>query len=288
MLQSGLDWLEERTGKPVLGVVPYLDNFYLDAEDAINTQQLKDDAGSLLKVVVPVLPRISNHTDFDALRLHPQVNLQYVSVQQTCPDADLIILPGSKNVRADLAQLKQHGWAEQLQRHLRYGGKLLGICGGYQMLGRVINDPMGVEDVAGSAAGFSFFDMETTLEASKQLRNVSGVFIHRDFIDVAFDGYEIHCGQTIFTGAAKPDGLLQFPDGRIDGVYSHDNQIFGTYIHGLFDRSEVSSAVLRWAGLREHSEYEVDISMLREKQLDRLADTLQENLQPEFLKMLAG
>ena len=288
LLQSGLDWLEERTGKPVLGVVPYLENFYLDAEDAISTQQLKDDVGAILNVVVPVLPRISNHTDFDALRLHPQVNLQYVSVQQKCPDADLIILPGSKNVRADLAQLMQYGWAEQLQRHLRYGGKLIGICGGYQMLGNVINDPMGIEDIAGSSPGFAFFDMQTTLEASKQLRNVSGVFIHPDFSGVSFDGYEIHCGHSEFTSSVRPDVLLQLSDDRHDGVYSNDNQIFGSYIHGLFDRSEVSNAVLRWAGLRTDNNNEVDINMLREKQLDRLADTLQEHLESRFLTMLTG
>ena len=130
--------------------------------------------------------------------------------------------------------------------------------------------------------------MQITLEAYKQFRNVSGEFIHPDFSGVSFDGYEIHCGHSEFTSSVRPDVLLQLSDGRHDGVYSNDNQIFGSYIHGLFDRSEVSNAVLRWAGLRTDNNNEVDINMLREKQLDRLADTLQEHLESRFLTMLTG
>src|SRR5690606_3665262 len=134
LLQPGLDWLEQRTGKPVLGVLPYLMDFHLEAEDAIDLRQAST-TGDVLKVVVPVLPRISNHTDFDPLRLHPQVDLQFVGPGQAIPAADLIILPGSKSVRADLAWLRANGWEAAIHRHLRYGGKLLGICGGLQMLG---------------------------------------------------------------------------------------------------------------------------------------------------------
>ena len=105
LLESGLKWLEERTGKPVIGVVPYLTNFFLDAEDAISTAQVNDQKQTQLKIVVPVLPRISNHTDFDALRMHPSVDLQFVAIEQDCPPSDLIILPGSKNVLGDLKQL---------------------------------------------------------------------------------------------------------------------------------------------------------------------------------------
>ncbi|MCQ3971253.1 cobyric acid synthase CobQ, partial [Klebsiella pneumoniae] len=129
LLQPGLDWLEQRTGKPVLGVLPYLMDFHLEAEDAIDVRQ-SGKAGDALNVVVPVLPRISNHTDFDPLRLHPQVDLQFVGPGQPVPPADLIILPGSKSVRADLTWLLANGWEAAIQKHLRYGGKLLGICGG--------------------------------------------------------------------------------------------------------------------------------------------------------------
>src|SRR5690606_1545094 len=173
LLQPGLDWLQQRTGKPVLGVLPYLMDFHLEAEDAIDPRQ-SAKAAQTLKVVVPVLPRISNHTDFDPLRLHPQVELHFVGPGAAIPPADLIILPGSKSVRADLAWLRANGWDAAIQRHLRYGGKLLGICGGLQMLGERIADPLGLEGPAGESAGLGLLAFDTVLQAEKQLRNVQG------------------------------------------------------------------------------------------------------------------
>src|SRR5690554_6885630 len=142
LLQSGLDWLEQRTGKPVLGVLPYLHGLHLEAEDAINTTQV-EKAENVLNVIVPVLPRISNHTDLNPLQLHPQVNLQFSSPDTPIPSADLIILPVSKHVCADLQWLEQQGSPEVIKKHLRYVGKLLGICGGFQMLGQLIENPYG-------------------------------------------------------------------------------------------------------------------------------------------------
>ena len=291
LLQSGLDWLEERTGKPVLGVLPYLKDFYLDAEDAICTQQFREETGSLLNVVVPVLPRISNHTDFDVLRMHPQVSLQFVSVEQICPAADLIILPGSKNVRADLRHLVENGWRKILAKHLRYGGKLLGICGGYQMLGQLIHDPEGIEDAPGSSTGFGLFEQETVLAAGKHLRNVTGEFIHPTLSGVAFKGYEIHCGTTMPADDCEsvPASLLQITaDGECyqDGVCSDDGQIIGTYLHGLFDHPDATNSLLNWAGLS--TDKTVDINLIREQQLDRLADAIQEHMKPEFINRLVG
>ena len=134
LLQSGLDWLEKKTGKPVIGVLPYLHGFDLEAEDAINAQQITAD-NTKLTVKVPVFPRISNHTDFDTLRCNPDINLVYVGQGESLAGADLIILPGSKSVRSDLDYLRSQGWDQQLLRHLRYGGKVVGICGGYQNVG---------------------------------------------------------------------------------------------------------------------------------------------------------
>ena len=165
LLKPGLDWLEQRTGKPVLGVLPYLMDFHLEAEDAIDRRQVSK-ADQVLKVVVPVLPRISNHTDFDPLRLHPQVELSFVGPGEAIPPADLIILPGSKSVRADLAFLRRGGWEAAIDRHLRYGGKLLGICGGLQMLGRRVEDPAGLEGPAGGSDGFGLLQIDTVLELS--------------------------------------------------------------------------------------------------------------------------
>ncbi|MDM3871420.1 cobyric acid synthase [Porticoccus sp. W117] len=275
LLQSGLDWLEEKTAVPVLGVLPYLQNFHLDAEDAIAAEQIID-AEKPLKVVVPVFSRISNHTDFDALRLHPQVDLHYVGPGQPLPAADLIILPGSKNVRGDLQWLRDNGWHLDIERHLRYGGKVLGICGGYQMLGRRINDLYGVESTAGASDGLGWLDIETDLAEHKQLQQVSGQL---KLGDAAVCGYEIHCGISRGEGLQTP--LVQLDDGRCDGAVSADGQVAGTYLHGLFDRPEATQGVLQWAGL--HSANAVDVSALREQQLERLADTLDQHL--DFSKL---
>jgi adenosylcobyric acid synthase len=278
LLESGLDWLEKRTGKPVLAVLPYLQNFYLDAEDAINTSQTQSSSEQL-KIVVPVLPRISNHTDFDVLRLHPQADLKFVNIEQPCPACDLIILPGSKNVRADLQALKESGWTEQLLKHIRYGGKVIGICGGYQMLGNEIHDPDGIEDTAGSTEGFKLLNLQTTLQPKKQLKNVSGTLTHPALKRAAFNGYEIHCGTTETTSAP----VLEM-DGRTDGSMNRDNNVLGTYIHGIFDNANAADSLLNWAGLK--GVQTVDIEEIREQQLERLAGTLEEHFDHGFLESL--
>ena len=280
LLQPGLDWLEQRTGKPVLGVLPYLMDFHLEAEDAIDVRQTAKTAETL-KVVVPVLPRISNHTDFDPLRLHPQVELTFVGPGQAIPPADLIILPGSKSVRADLAFLREQGWEAALHKHLRYGGKLLGICGGLQMLGERIDDPHGLEGAPGSSQGLGLLAFATVLEPEKQLRNVRGRLCLEN---AAVSGYEIHAG--VSTGPALENAAVQLDDGRCDGAISADGQVFGTYLHGLFEASEASAALLRWAGLREVQA--VDYHALRERDIERLADMVEAHLDTQKLRGLCG
>jgi adenosylcobyric acid synthase len=279
LLQPGLDWLEQRTGKPVLGVLPYLMDFHLEAEDAIDIRQ-SAKAAEVLKVVVPVLPRISNHTDFDPLRLHPQVELTFVGPGQPIPGADLIILPGSKSVRADLAFLREQGWPAAIAKHLRYGGKLLGICGGLQMLGTQIEDPHGLEGAAGSSPGLELLEFSTVLEPEKQLRNVRGQLCLEN---VPVSGYEIHAG--VSTGAGL-NAAVRLDDGRNDGGLSADGQVLGTYLHGLFESSEACSALLRWAGLREVQQ--VDYHALRERDIERLADLVEAHLDTAKLRTLCG
>ncbi|MGL4318620.1 MAG: cobyric acid synthase [Pseudomonas sp.] len=280
LLQPGLDWLEQHTGKPVLGVLPYLMDFHLEAEDAVATRQVAK-AQEQLKVVVPVLPRISNHTDFDPLRLHPQVDLQFIGPGQAIPPADLIILPGSKSVRADLAHLREQGWEAAIDKHLRYGGKLLGICGGLQMLGSRIDDPLALEGPAGSSAGLGLLDFATVLEAEKQLRNVQGVL---SLEQAAVSGYEIHAG--VSSGLALQRPAVRLDDGRGDGVSSADGQIIGTYLHGLFESSAACGALLRWAGLCEVQT--VDYHALRERDIERLADLVEAHLDTVKLRELCG
>jgi adenosylcobyric acid synthase len=276
LLESGLSWLENKVGKPVLGVLPYLKEFYLDAEDAINAKQLLDLEVAHLKVAVIVFPRISNHTDFDPLRLHPQVDLTYLSPADRIPECDLLILPGSKSVRSDLAQLVKKGGAENIARHLRYGGKLLGICGGFQMLGEIIDDSQGVESAAGISEGLGFLKMTTTLEPSKQLRQREGTLC---FSKARATGYEIHCGESSGPALSKP--FMQFTDGSLEGAISGDDQIIGTYLHGLFDDPSSAKALLSWAGL--DSLQSVDVAEIRDQQLERLADALEEHVEVEKL-----
>jgi len=282
LLQPGLDWLEARTDKPVLGVIPYLHGLHIEAEDGLQQQAQTLGEGERLKVVVPVIPRISNHTDFDPLRLHPQVDLHMLLPGEAPPPADLVILPGSKSVGDDLAWLRDHGWEEYLLRHLRYGGKLLGICGGYQMLGRAIHDPHGVEGQAGSSEGFGLLALETTLQQEKQLHRVSG----RLAMDAAaVEGYEIHMGTS--SGEALRSPLLRLEDGRLDGACSDDGQVAGTYLHGLFDHPHACDSLLRWAGLQT-GETHSDYRELLEEHIDRLADTLEQHLDLEKAMPLLG
>ena len=291
LLQDGLDWLERETGKPVIGVLPYLHGLHLEAEDALPTAHsvhqpapaCNGGSQGKLRVIVPVLPHISNHTDFDPLRLHPQVEFRFVALDEVIPAADLIILPGSKAVRTDLAWLHSRGWDGAIRRHLRYGGKLICICGGLQMLGENIHDPLGLESEAGSSAGLGLLELNTTLAANKQLRNVRGVL---SLESAPVQGYEIHAG--VSAGSALQHPALQLEDsaGNVfpDGAISPDGQILATYLHGLFESPAATDALLRWAGLC--SPVTPDYHARREADIDRLADTLEQHLDLAMLRRL--
>ncbi|MDI1308186.1 MAG: cobyric acid synthase [Methylotenera sp.] len=281
LLQSGLDWLEAETGKPIIGVIPYLHDLHIEAEDAVpNTASSQgESAENKLRIIVPILPHISNHTDFDALRLHPQVDFQFVKINEIIPAADLIILPGSKNVRGDLEHLRANGWEQALTKHLRYGGKVLGICGGFQMLGTQMHDPNAIEGLAGSSIGFGWLEMETTLTQEKRLVLVSGEL---SFADAKVTGYEIHMGVSTGIALNQPALIL---NGQPEGAISQDNQIAGTYLHGLFDHAESCAAWLTWAGLKELNA-QFDYEQVRETGLERLADCLEQHLDWDKLSNL--
>ena len=270
LLQPGLEWLEERTAKAVLGVLPYLHGFHLDAEDGISPDADVEPEGDALQVIVPVFPRISNHTDFDPLRLHPQVEFRFVGSGETIPPADLIILPGTKNVRQDLQWMQDNHWFPAIYRHLRYGGKLIGICGGYQMLGSVIADPQGIEGAPGSSAGLGLLRVETELRPQKQLKRVRARLA---LDDTPVSGYEIHAGITHGEALQKPAVML--PD-RQDGAMSEDGQVLGCYLHGLFDEGAACAALLQWAGLEQAQA--PDYRDMRESQIERLADVIEESI----------
>ncbi|MFN3986073.1 MAG: cobyric acid synthase [Rhodocyclaceae bacterium] len=280
LLEPGLAWLEARTGRPVLGVLPYLHGLFLDAEDAIADARA-DKAAARLRVVAPVFPRVSNHTDLDPLRLHPQVDFRWIGPGQAIPPADLVVLPGSKSVQADLAWLRAQGWEAYLQRHLRYGGKLFGICGGFQMLGQAVDDPHGVEGAPGERPGLGWLDMRTTLARDKQLVNVAGWL---SLGAAPLRGYEIHMG--VSSGPALAQPLVTLDDGRHDGARSADGQVAGTYVHGVLDHPEALAAVLAWAGADDIGT--VDLAARREADLDRLADAVESHLDLERVCVAAG
>lgn len=275
LLKPGLDWLENKTGKPVLAVLPYLHDLFLEAEDALSTRHAQQHAQDF-HIAVPHLPSFSNHTDFDPLQLHPGVKVSFAKSPEQIQGADLIILPGSKSVQNDLCRLKQLGWETYIHRHLRYDGKLLGICGGFQMLGKAIHDPDGFEGTAASIDALGLLDMETTLHPQKILRQTTGRFVRQD---AAVAGYEIHMG--VSTGPALLHPLFRLTEGD-DGAISLDNQVAGSYLHGLFDLPEACNALLRWAGYQP--QLAIDLNALREAGIDRLGDTLAENFNFSFLQ----
>ena len=270
LLESGLTWLEERTGKPVLGVLPYLHGLYLDAEDALPRGKL-EKANAKLRVVAPAYPRLSNHNDFDPLRFHPEVDFTIVGPNDPVPPCDLIVLGGSKAVQADLDWLREMGWEEAIKRHLRYGGKLIGICGGLQMLGRQLNDPLGIEGKPGSAPGLGLVDFETTLAPEKRLENVTGTLALEG--NPTISGYRIHMGVTHGPALARPATCLE---GKPEGAISEDGQVLATYCHGLFDSPDALNALIAWAGHKPAERF--DPAERRERDLDRLADAVEQHM----------
>lgn len=283
LLQPGIDWIEAQTGKPILGVVPFIQGLWLDAEDALPKPQsarTSPGADRALRVVVPALPRISNHTDFDPLRAHPQVDFRFVRMGDSIPAADLVVLPGSKSVQRDLHALRQHGWEPYLRRHLRYGGKVIGICGGLQMLGRELRDPLAIESDVASTRGLGLLDFVTTLEPHKQLVNAAGTLLLGDGVPAR--GYEIHMGITEGVALARPALRLQAGnETRPDGALSEDGQILATYLHGLFDGPQACEALLRWAGV--DNVVRIDHDARRLASIDTLADVVAQHVRLDGL-----
>ncbi|AWG82157.1 TPA: cobyric acid synthase [Vibrio parahaemolyticus] len=275
LLQSGLDWLEEKTGKPVLGVLPYLHGLNLEAEDAITAQQ-ELNSEVKLNVVVPVLTRISNHTDFDVLRLNPDINLRYVGKGEKIDKADLIILPGTKSVRDDLAYLKSQGWDKDILRHIRLGGKVMGICGGYQMLGKTIDDPDGVEGEPGSSEGLGLLNVHTVLTGSKQLTKTEAV-LNLNNQKAKVKGYEIHVGRS----RVLDEQPLELDNGECDGAISECGQIMGTYLHGFFDEAEALNLITEWVNGTQVKQQ--DFEALKEQGINRIADAIEQHMNLDFL-----
>jgi adenosylcobyric acid synthase len=280
LFDDGMTFVARQTGWHALGLVPYFAAARrLPAEDAVILQD-RTVAGvkGRLRVVVLVYPRIANFDDFDPLRLDPGVDLVFLGPHQPVPgDAALVVLPGSKSTIADLASLREFGWDVDLRAHLRRGGSVLGICGGYQMLGRSIADPHGIEGPPSKVEGLGLFDVDTILEGDKVLIEVTGETIGSG---VPFKGYEMHVGRT--TGALQP--LLKLGSGQVDGAVSADGRVAGCYIHGLLADDRQRQHWLECIGGQASAyTYEADVDAT----LDLLADHLEKHIDCDRLLELA-
>ena len=224
LFAEGMTTIAERTGWPALGLVPHFaDASRLPAEDAVALdRRTARNTDATVRIAVPVLPHISNFDDLDPLALEPGIDLAMVRAGAPIPLCDLVILPGSKATIADLVALRKSGWDIDILAHARRGGQVLGLCGGYQMLGRRIADPDGIEGEPGVCDGLGLLDVETVLTGTKLLRAVSGRTIGDD---VPFSGYEMHVGETSGPDCKRP--MLRFDDGQEDGAISRDGRVRG-------------------------------------------------------------
>jgi len=278
LFEDGRRFIAERTGVPCLGPIPWFaDAGRLPAEDALALEAQQTPGQGAYRIVVPRLPRIANFDDLDPLRLEPGVSLEIVQPGRPLPYGDLIILPGSKATRSDLAALREYGWDIDILAHHRAGARLLGLCGGFQMLGHTVFDPEGIEGVVGTSAGLNLLDIDTVLGPSKELR------VERATSALSGDplvGYHMHMGVTRGRGLERPFAHI---GEMTDGAVSADGSVMGTYLHGLFAADAFRRNFLGSAAATSTLAYEATI----EATLDALAEHLERHLDLDALLVLA-
>ncbi|MGN6449236.1 MAG: cobyric acid synthase [Brucella intermedia] len=276
LFDDGLAAITRFTGWYSFGVVPWLKAVSrLPAEDSVVLERAVAGHNRALVVAVPMLPRIANFDDLDPLKAEPDVEVVMVPPGSSIPgEAGLVILPGTKSTIADLMALRDNGWDRQLSAHVRRGGHVLGICGGFQMLGRHISDPAGIEGQVRDIEGLGFLDIETVMAPEKVVRNVQATScLH----NAPLEGYEIHIGRTTGPDMARPFARLAE---HHDGAISPDGRIMGTYLHGVFNADEFRRKFLKSLGVRSSS---VNYRAGVEDALNELAEGLEECLNIEAL-----
>ena len=286
LLQPGLDWFEQYTGKPVLGVVPYLPDLWIDAEDSLILQRYQTTQVDEKELDIAVIryPRISNFTDVDPFRVEPDCRVRFVSRAEELGTPDLIILPGSKNTIEDLLFLRQSGLASRIEAMQRAKScSLIGICGGYQMLGEEIRDPHGVESPLASSRGLGLIPMVTTMERKKTTVLSKG-YAHFAGQVLELEGYEIHMGQSVYTGGHSP--FLMLKD-RLDGYSDETGTLIGTYFHGIFHNDDFRTLLLNrlreQKGLLPITDRPSFVAM-REQGYNLLADTVREHVRLDLIE----
>ncbi|KQO54959.1 cobalamin biosynthesis protein CobQ [Methylobacterium sp. Leaf85] len=281
LFADGMDIVATATGWPALGLVPHFPlAARLPAEDMLGLAGSAATARTRIRVAVPVLPRIANFDDLDPLRAEPEVEVVLVRPGEAIPgDVALVLLPGSKTTIDDLDALRREGWDVDIRAHIRRGGHVLGLCGGYQMLGRTLSDPHGIEGEPRSVAGLGLLDVETVMTPLKRLEAVSGRTLADD---LPFNGYEMHVGDTAGPDTVTP--LLRFADGRAEGAVSADGRVSGTYVHGLFSDDRQRAAWLaRLGAASDGHSYESGV----ERVLDELARHIEAHVDCDRLLALA-
>ena len=288
ILRPGLASLEAMTGVPVLGVVPYL-RVAIDDEDSLAPALTETAARKPLDVAVVRLPRISNFTDFAPLEQHPLVGVRYAGRVQELGAPDLVILPGTKSTLADLLWLRQSGLEAAILKLAAAGTPVLGICGGYQMLGRIIADPAGAEGEAGaSLRGLGLLPAKTVFAPDKTRTRAAGTALAGPFAGAKVEGYEIHMGRTEVQGGQP---FCRLTDGRTDGCAA--GNVFGSYLHGLFDTGEATAKLADWLcarkGIRPAEAVPVSHAVLQEREFDRLAGAVRGALDMDAIyRMMEG
>jgi adenosylcobyric acid synthase len=281
LFDDGLASIGAFTGWPCFGVIPWLKAAgRLPAEDSVVLERLVKGNGGALKVAVPILSRIANFDDLDPLAAEPEVDLVFVRPGDRLPvDAGLIVLPGSKSTISDLEEFRAHGWDRDLHMHVRRGGRVIGICGGYQMLGRRVADPLGLEGSPRTVEGLGLLDVETVMAAEKTVRNSEAYSLEHD---VPLSGYEIHLGVTLGPDTLRAPIRL---GGRRDGAGSADGRVIGTYLHGLFSSDPYRRKLLASFGVEGRDQ---SYRAMVDEALDELASELEVRLSNEWLKTLLG
>ncbi|MBO9444532.1 cobyric acid synthase [Ruegeria sp. R14_0] len=276
LFDEGRDDIAERTGWPCLGVVPWFhDAWKLPAEDMMD---IRSHSGGACKVVVPQLERMANFDDLDPLSAEPGVSVEIVPAGRALPgDADLVLLPGSKSTIGDLAYFRAQGWDVDIYAHVRRGGHVLGLCGGYQMLGKTIADPDGVDGRPGTVEGLGLLDVETVMAGQKQVKLTSARALDGG---EPVSGYEIHMGRTEGPDCAR--AWLEV-DGRPEGAVNASGRIRGSYLHGIFSSDTFRASYLSQLGVQSNLSYEDGV----EDTLDALADHLERTMDLDHLLALA-
>ncbi|WP_442583394.1 cobyric acid synthase [Mesorhizobium sp. ASY16-5R] len=280
LFDDGIKAIENFTGWRCFGVVPWLKSAaMLPSEDSVVLERLAAGERRALKVAVPMLARIANFDDLDPLKAEPQVEVVFVPPGEPLPaDAGLVVIPGSKSTIADLIEFRRNGWDDDLAAHRRCGGHVVGICGGFQMLGRVVRDPDGIEGSVRETPGLGLLDIETVMEPEKTVRNVTARSLA---FDAPLAGYEIHLGRTFGPDCLRPTTMI---DGVEDGATSADGKVFGTYMHGLFSADLFRARFLESLGVKGGG---IDYRAEVERALDEVAAELERHLDCDAIFALA-